>query len=65
MFQASGEALPSVLIVQNENGNVFIVENKKSESQIEKILKKDLRSDHKSSSFTHHEKTESSADILE
>lgn len=43
MFTASGAILPSVLIVQNSSGNVFIVENNKSKPQIEKILKKDLQ----------------------
>lgn len=35
----SSEGLPSVLIVEGENGDVFIVENKDSETQVERILK--------------------------
>lgn len=39
MWSASAASLPSVLIVENDSGSVFIVENKKSKSQVEKILK--------------------------
>ena len=39
MWTSSDCALPSVLIVEGENGDVFIVENKESEPQVEKILK--------------------------
>lgn len=42
MWNTSGASLPSVLIVQNKSGNVFIVENNSKQSQVEKILKKDL-----------------------
>lgn len=39
MWESSNISLPSVLIVENESGDVFIVEDKKSESQVDKILK--------------------------
>jgi hypothetical protein len=39
MWKNSNFTLPSVLIVENESGDVFIVENKSSEPEIEKILK--------------------------
>lgn len=39
MWTSSDCALPSVLIVEGDNGDVFIVENKESEPQVEKILK--------------------------
>lgn len=41
MFKNSSETLPSVLIVESGNGDVFIVENVKSEPQVDKILKVD------------------------
>jgi hypothetical protein len=39
MADAPKEALPSVLIIENENGEVYIVEDSYQRSQIEKILK--------------------------
>lgn len=39
MFAATSASLPSVLIVENENGEVYIIEDKDSKSQVEKILK--------------------------
>lgn len=39
MWNSSGTTLPSVLIVESETGEVFIVEDKKSQSQVDKILK--------------------------
>lgn len=39
MWNSSEATSPSVLIVESETGDVFIVENKKSQSQVEKILK--------------------------
>lgn len=42
MWKPSGASLPSVLIVQNKSGNVFIIDNSNEESQVDKILKKDL-----------------------
>ena len=39
MSSASQTSVPSVLIVESEDGNVFIVEDKESKSQVEKILK--------------------------
>lgn len=39
MWKASGASLPTVLIVENGNGSVYIVENKETESQVDKILK--------------------------
>lgn len=39
MWKNSNFTLPSVLIVENDSGDVFIVENKKSKTQVEKILK--------------------------
>lgn len=39
MWTQQDSNLPSVLIVQGENGDVFIVENVESETQVEKILK--------------------------
>lgn len=38
MWKAS---LPTVLIVENSNGSVYIVESKETESQVDKILKTD------------------------
>ena len=32
-------ALPNILIVENDNGEVYIVENKESISKVEKFLK--------------------------
>lgn len=49
MWNTSGGSLPSVLIVQNKSGNVFIVENNSKQSQVEKILKKDLNIEKKAS----------------
>lgn len=45
MWKGSGGSLPSVLIVQNKSGNVFIVDNNSEQSQVEKILKKKLQVD--------------------
>jgi hypothetical protein len=44
MWNASGAnfTLPSVLIVENKSGNVFIVDNNSKQSQVEKILQKNL-----------------------
>lgn len=39
MFKHSTQLPPSVLIVESSNGDVFIVENVKSEPQVDKILK--------------------------
>lgn len=39
MWNASGASLPSVLIVENESGDVYIVENIDSKSQVDRILK--------------------------
>lgn len=39
MWDSSSNSLPSVLIVENESGDVFIVEDKKSAPQVQKILK--------------------------
>lgn len=39
MSKSSKSQTPSVLIVPTDSGNVFIVENQQSESQIDKILK--------------------------
>lgn len=39
MWASSDCSLPSVLIVEGDNGDVFIVENKESKPQVEKILK--------------------------
>lgn len=39
MWQSSGISLPSVLIVENGSGDVFIIEDQKSEPQVDKILK--------------------------
>lgn len=44
MFSTSTAALPSVLIIESENGDVFIVESKESKPQVEKILKTEKRS---------------------
>lgn len=41
MWNSSGFTLPSVLIVESGTGDVFIVENKKSKSTVDKILKND------------------------
>lgn len=41
MWNQPNFPLPSVLIVESEKGDVFIVENKSSESQVERILKKE------------------------
>lgn len=41
MWKQSNFPLPSVLIVESGKGDVFIVENKSTESQVEKILKKE------------------------
>jgi hypothetical protein len=41
MWSPSKKAIPTVLIVENQSGNVFIVENKKTKPQVEKILKSD------------------------
>ena len=39
MWKPKPFTLPSVLIVENKDGNVFIVENKSEKSLVEKILK--------------------------
>lgn len=39
MYKHSPQHPPSVLIVESSNGDVFIVENVKSETQVDKILK--------------------------
>lgn len=39
MWSESGAAMPSVLIVENGTGEVFIIENKSSESLMDRILK--------------------------
>lgn len=39
MYKYSTQYPPSVLIVESGNGDVFIVENVKSETQVDKILK--------------------------
>lgn len=39
MWESSNTSLPSVLIVEGDNGDVFIVENMESKPQVEKILK--------------------------
>jgi hypothetical protein len=39
MWNAAGASLPSVLIVENGSGDVYIVENKKTKPQVDKILK--------------------------
>lgn len=39
MWSESTETLPSVLIVEGENGDVFIVESKEDKPQVDKILK--------------------------
>lgn len=39
MYKHSPQLPPSVLIVESSNGDVFIVENVKSETQVDKILK--------------------------
>ena len=39
MWESTNSSLPSVLIVESVNGDVFIVEDKKSESQVDRILK--------------------------
>lgn len=41
MWKNSNFTLPSVLIVENDSGDVFIVESNKSKPEIEKILKTD------------------------
>lgn len=38
MWNDSSATMPSVLIVENENGEVFIVEDKSSESLVDRIL---------------------------
>lgn len=38
MWNSSIAGLPSVLIVQNKSGNVFIVDNNSGQSQVERIL---------------------------
>lgn len=43
MWQQSGGSLQSVLIVAKENGSVFIVEDNRKNSQVEKILKDDKK----------------------
>lgn len=40
MWNSSIAGLPSVLIVQNKSGNVFIVDNNSGQSQVERILQK-------------------------
>lgn len=40
MWKNKNFSLPSVLIVPNKNGDVFIVEDQKNENQINKILSK-------------------------
>jgi hypothetical protein len=40
MWKASGSVMPTVLIVENNSGDVFIIENKESKPQVEKILSK-------------------------
>lgn len=43
MFNASGVSIPSVLIVQNKSGSIFIVDNEsEKDSTVQKILKKKL-----------------------
>jgi len=39
MKRAATGSLQTVLIVENGSGDVFIVENKKSKSQVDKILR--------------------------
>jgi hypothetical protein len=39
--------LPTVLIVDNDNGNIFIVENKQTKPQVNKILSRTPKSDHR------------------
>lgn len=53
MWKAPGAALPSVLIVEGENGDVFIIESKESKPQVDKILKTE-----KSKSVTRRKKIE-------
>lgn len=48
MWKASNATLPSVLIVESGSGDVFIVENMKTEPQVEKILKSDSKIQRKS-----------------
>lgn len=45
MWNSSGSSLQSVLIVENDHGEVFIVENKESKSQVDKILKKEKKTE--------------------
>lgn len=40
MWKNSNFTLPTVLIVESDNGDVFIVENKESKPEIEKIIQK-------------------------
>jgi hypothetical protein len=48
MWSPSGAVIPSVLIVESGSGDVFIVENMKTEPQVEKILKSDSKTQRKS-----------------
>jgi hypothetical protein len=59
MWSPLKKAIPSVLIVENGNGDVFIVENKKTKPQVEKILKSDSTTPRKSSRRKPIEKFES------
>lgn len=39
MWNESNEEIPSVIIVESENGDVFIVESKEEKPQVDRILK--------------------------
>lgn len=47
-WKNEGFSLPSVLIVENKKGDVFIVENEKNANQIDKILGKESKPDRES-----------------
>lgn len=60
MWESTNISLPSVLIVESGNGDVFIVEDKKSESQVERILKTEKSSPKKNTKQIRIETRESS-----
>ena len=45
MAKKLGTLQPSVFIIENKKGNIFIVENKNSKPQVEKILESNSKKD--------------------